>query len=155
MSDIRVFCAVQIQRPDGTVHTIGDTTRPGALTGAVGHVTDVTHALATGAKKLLWDAGESSGGETPTDSTFVLGYIVSDIDDVEIEITVDIDGNTALYAFQMKANIPFIIPSNVAYSSLYTANFATTPPPRDEIERIRAFNPSSTDAAAVRIVLAR
>lgn len=155
MTYIRVRCAIQIQLPDGSVHVVGDTTSPGAITGAEGDVTDVRHDLGTGTSKIIWDAGEASGGETPTASTFLFGYVVSDLDDVELEIAVDIgaDVATALHTVQLKKNVPYLLPSKVAYAGDYTANWGAGT--LDNIERIRARNPSTSTAATVRVVLAR
>jgi len=118
-----------------------------ALTGPV---SDQRRSIAAAA---TWDAWTSGAEEPMTDFDFL--WIISDLAGVQVELTVDKDGDNGLEVLApltLIANYPLVLADDASLAN-YTADFGGGT--ADVIDQIRIHNPTGASAAAnVRMLMA-
>lgn len=139
---------------DGEKLSAGSTIEPVAVDIAGNEITNDSLVIAAETVVKVWDKDESGVGD------FNFLYLACDRD-LQVELTIDIgaDVGTRLQTFTLlgtgtagKLGLPFMLGSNAAFASDYTASFAAGT--LDTIERIRVKNTSSTNSAKLRRILA-
>lgn len=146
---VKVVCQVELEG-NGQVVRIGTDYVPTELTAAGGEIYDQSlQVSAAGAEIAILYLPASGVG--PANFDFLA--ILSDTDDVVLELTTDRDAGVGkeLYTVELRANIPFLLGSDDSYAN-YTENFAGGT--LDVIDRILAKNLHATQVATVRIVAA-
>ncbi len=139
---------------DGEKMSAGSTIEPVAIDIAGNEITNDSISIAASTVVKVWDKDESGVGD------FNFLYLACDRD-LQVELTIDIgaDVGARLQTFTLlgtgeagKMGLPFMLGSDEAYASDYTASFAAGT--LDKIERIRVKNTSSTNSAKLRRIVA-
>lgn len=154
MSTPKVYVRVSVDAIlDGEKLSAGSNIDPVGIDVAGDQKSDDTLSIAANTVVKVWDKDEAGVGD------FNFLYLACDRD-LLVELTVDIgaDVGTRLQTFTLKGTgtaskygLPFMLGSNVAYASDYTASFAAGT--LDTIERIRVKNADTTNAAKLRRIL--
>lgn len=154
MSTPKVFIRVAVDAIlDGEPLRAGSTLRAVGIDVAGDEKTDDTLSIAASTVVKVWDKAESG----VTDFNFL--YLACDRD-LQVEFTIDIgaDIGTRLQTFTLKGTgtaseygLPFMLGSDAAFASDYTASFAAGT--IDKIERIRVKNTDASNAAKLRRIL--
>lgn len=139
---------------DGEKMSVGSAIEPVAIDIAGNEITNDSIVIAASTVVKVWDKDESGV------SDFNFLYLACDYD-LLVELTIDIGAEvgTRLQTFTLfgtseagKLGLPFMLGSDAAYASDYTASFAAGT--LDKIERIRVKNTSSTNSAKLRRIVA-
>ncbi len=139
---------------DGDLISAGSSVEPIGIDIAGNELTNDSLSIATNTVVKVWDKAESGVGD------FDFLYMACDRD-LQMELTIDIGAEvgTRLQTCTLKGTgttgemgLPFMLGSDDAFASDYTASFAAGT--LDKIERIRVKNTSTTNAAKLRRIIA-
>lgn len=111
----------------------------------------VTYSVGTTTEVLLWDGTDSNAQVTDFD---VLILMVNG--NLDIEMTVNEgDANEELNSFRITKDQPFILTADDAYYNHSASDIwhSTIADQLDVIDKIRAYNPGTSDAVTVRLIL--
>ena len=138
MAYAKLYFALVVEDQSRVLHAIGDLINPVSVPTVTGRVYDQSFSVAASGTQEVFNIDNNLGD-------FQILVIVSDTSAVMLEWTVDKNAGVGdEFATQyMAANVPAIIPSDIAYAN-YTSNFGGGT--LDKIERLRVKNTATTTA---------
>lgn len=133
---------------DGDVRHLASESTPTSIT--ITDLYDVTKTIAASTTVTVWDPTLSGAPASP--ASFLALVLLSDTDNVEIELTCnEDDANEKEFSITLKAGVPFALGDDASRFNFTADSFGGT---LDVIDKIRAKNLNADVSAKLRVWIA-